>query len=136
MKCTLEHANLTVRSIEETIRFITAAFPHFKVRGMGGSGKDRWVHIGTEDTYIALGEGKAEDRSGFYQETGVNHLGYVVDDAEAVKQRLLNAGFKEGFKPAPHPHRRRVYFFDPDGMEWEFVEYFSQDPALKNDYSQ
>src|SRR6185503_8297464 len=99
-------------------------------------GKERWVHIGTEDTYIALGESKDEGKSAYYEGTGVNHLGYVVDDAEAVKARLLKAGFKEGFVPAPHPHRRRVYIYDPDGMEWEFVQYLSEDPAKRNDYSQ
>ncbi|MBI3829115.1 MAG: VOC family protein [Planctomycetes bacterium] len=136
MKCMLEHANLTVRNIEESLRFITTAFPHWKVRGGGGAGKDRWVHIGTDETYIALGESKDDPKGNFYEGTGVNHLGYVVDDAEGVKKRLLAAGFKEGFKPTQHPNRLRVYIFDPDGMEWEFVQYYSDDPKLKNDYSQ
>ena len=35
---------------------------------------------------------------------------------------------------AYHPHRKRVYFYDPDGNDWEFVEYFTADMALRNDY--
>jgi hypothetical protein len=27
-----------------------------------------------------------------------------------------------------------VYFYDPEGNDWEFVQYFSQNPAERNDY--
>jgi hypothetical protein len=50
----LEHANLTVRDIEGMIRFLQTAFPEFKVRGEGKSSDgSRWVHVGTQETYIA-----------------------------------------------------------------------------------
>lgn len=136
MQCTLEHANLTVKNIDESVRFITAAFTHFSVRGSGVKDGTRWVHVGTQETYLALNDGAAGKVRGAYESAGVNHLGFVVDDVEAVKQRLLKAGFKEGFVPPEHPHRRRVYFNDSDGFEWEFVQYFSNDPALRNDYAQ
>ncbi len=32
-------------------------------------------------------------------------------------------------------HRTRIYFLDGTGTEWEFVEYLSEDPAERNDYS-
>jgi hypothetical protein len=28
-----------------------------------------------------------------------------------------------------------VYFHDPDGNEWEFVEYRTTDPVLRHDYA-
>lgn len=28
----------------------------------------------------------------------------------------------------------RVYFYDPEGNDWEFVQYFSDDPAERNNY--
>ena len=35
--------------------------------------------------------------------------------------------------PGPdEPHRRNVYFVDPDGMDVEFVEYLSDLPAERN----
>jgi len=37
MAVRLEHANLTVRDIEEMIRFLQTAFPEFRVRGEGMS---------------------------------------------------------------------------------------------------
>lgn len=36
--------------------------------------------------------------------------------------------------PNNHPHRKRVYFYDADGNDWEFVQYFTADIAKRNDY--
>ena len=46
----------------------------------------------------------------------------------------MAAGYKESTPPNTHPHRKRVYFYDPEGNDWEFVQYFSDDPAERNDY--
>ena len=32
------------------------------------------------------------------------------------------------------PYRKRVYFTDPEGNDWEFVQYSSDDPLERNDY--
>ena len=58
-----------------------------------------------------------------------------MDDVEAVVSRLQEAAYREGFVSPPHPHRVRKYFLDSEGLEWEFVEYLSEDPAERNDYS-
>ncbi len=139
MKCQLEHANITVTDIAEAIRFLSIAFPHFKNRGGGRTNKDaQWVHLGTDSTYIALQEAvheeKEEEREA-YNDSGVNHLGYAVDDVDSIKNRLQEAGYEEGMVPEPHPYRKRVYFYDRTGFEWEFVQYFSDDPKKQNDYS-
>ena len=57
------------------------------------------------------------------------------DQLVAGKRRLEEAGYAEGFVPDAHPHRLRMYFLDADGLEWEFVYYYSDDPAERNDYS-
>ena len=132
----LEHANMSVNDLEKAIHFLTTAFPEFRVRGGGDNANGtKWCHLGTDDFYIALSDRKhpfTGDREGTY----VNHLGFAVDDAEGIRERMLAAGYKEGFKVEPHPYRKRVYFIDADGFEWEFVEYFTEDPAKRNDYSQ
>jgi hypothetical protein len=33
-----------------------------------------------------------------------------------------------------HPYRKRVYFHDLEGNDWEFVQYLSDDPAKRHDY--
>ena len=137
MTIRLEHANLSVRDFDGMVRFLTTAFPDFRVRREGSRDGRRWMHLGTDDTYIALSEAAVEPAERWVPyagKPGVNHLGYVVDDAEGVRDRLAAAGFRDSTYPNAHPHRNRVYFHDPDGNDWEFVEYFSDDPAERNDY--
>ena len=135
MSARLEHANINVRSIDETIRFLTTAFPEFKVRGRGVQDGVQWLHIGTDESYLALNEiGAASPRVEIGGHGPLNHLGVVVDDAEAVADRLRQAGFQEGFLAPQHPYRKRIYFEDSDGLEWEFVEYLTDDPAKRNEY--
>ena len=135
----LEHANLTVRDVDAMIRFLGTAFPEFRVRGEGTNAHGvRWVHIGTDDTYLALNEARqeaAEPWEPYAGKPGVNHLGYEVDDAEAVRDRLASAGYRESTVPNAHPYRIRVYFYDPEGNDWEFVQYSSADPDERNDYA-
>jgi catechol 2,3-dioxygenase-like lactoylglutathione lyase family enzyme len=134
----LEHANLCVRDIEGMIRFLQTAFPEFRVRGEGTSADGtRWLHIGTDDTYIALGGSRVEPAKRWapYQGVpGVNHLAYEVDDVEALRQRMLAAGYTDSTPPNKHPYRKRLYFYDPEGNDWEFVEYLSEKVAERNDY--
>ncbi len=138
MTVRLEHANMAVRDVEAMIRFLRTAFPEFRERGGGtGSSGQRWVHVGTDDTYLALNQATKEPsktREPYSAEPGFNHLGYEVSDVDALRTRLLAAGYRESTVPNSHPHRKRVYFFDPEGNDWEFVQYFSDDSAERNDY--
>ena len=138
MSVRLEHANLNVRDVDEMTRFLSAAFPGFRVRGEGRNWSGhRWVHLGDDGTYLALNQATSEAPEPWVPYTGkpgTNHLGYEVDDVEGVRQRLLTAGYRESTVPNSHPHRRRVYFYDSEGNDWEFVQYFSPDPAERNDY--
>ena len=137
MEIRLEHANMVVRDFEAAVRFLNAAFPEFRVRREGLNEGRRWMHIGTDNTYIALNEASedtAENWVPYSGKPGINHLGYEVKDVDALRERLAAAGFKDSTYPNNHPHRQRVYFHDADGNDWEFVEYFSDDPAERNDY--
>jgi catechol 2,3-dioxygenase-like lactoylglutathione lyase family enzyme len=138
MATRLEHANICVRNIDAMIRFLETAFPEFHVRG-GATNNDgtRWIHVGIDETYIALTQSRVEPDKRWkpYQGVpGVNHLGYEIDDVEALRKRMTAAGYRESTLPNAHPFRRRVYFYDPEGNDWEFVQYLSDDPAKRNDY--
>lgn len=138
MTARLEHANIAVHDIDGVATFLQAAFPEFSIRyeGVSASGL-RWVHVGNDDTYVALYEaGPAEPRRGtpYSGRPGLNHLGYEVDDAHELRDRLLRAGYRESTTPNTHPFRRRIYFYDPEGNDWEFVQYLTKDSQKRHDY--
>ena len=137
MKIRMEHANLHVRHFDDAVRFLKTAFPDFYVRSESVSDGLRWMHIGTDETYIALNETNVDGNSNrrpYDGKPGVNHLGYEVDDVDALQERLADAGFRESTYPNKHPHRKRIYFYDADGNDWEFVQYLSDNPSERNDY--
>jgi catechol 2,3-dioxygenase-like lactoylglutathione lyase family enzyme len=138
MTVRMEHANLCVRDIDGMIRFLQTAFPEFRIRhdetDPDGS---RWVHVGTDEAYIALGQVTDESDkpwAPYEGRPGVNHLGFEVDDADALRDRLKSAGYRESTVPNSHPYRKRIYFYDPEGNDWEFVEYLTDDRAKRHDY--
>lgn len=135
----LEHVNLVVKNIEATKKFLLTAFPHWEIRGGGQSewyGYPRkWVHIGDDDYYITLNdraEGENRDLRGVTP--GLAHVGFVVEDVDAVTNRLQKQGYEIGTIGADHPYRKTVYFVEPEGFEFEFIQYFSTDPEKKNMY--
>jgi catechol 2,3-dioxygenase-like lactoylglutathione lyase family enzyme len=132
----LEHANLSVRDAANITRFLQTAFPNFRVRGKGLDDHGRpWCHVGDEDFYVALTTlGSGTVRRPYGSTSGLNHLGWEVDDVETLRQRMETAGFKHNLLITEHPARRHIYYHDPEGNDWEFVEYKTNDPALRNDY--
>lgn len=133
----LEHLNLVVRDIPETLAFYQAAFPHWRIRVQGSAdwyGVERkWVHFGDDFQYLTFnddGEGENRDLSG--HQTGLAHFAYVTNDLKAVCDRLLTAGFEIAKDGAENQFRKNVYFIDPNGFEVEFVEYLSDLPAERN----
>lgn len=135
-KMYLEHVNITVNNLQEAIKFFQTAFPHFKVRG-GGDELRKWVHLGDENTYIALNQ--AEDPmqkvEKNYDKTGINHIGFVVEDVEKIAANLLNKGYQRDYPKQVEKFRIRDYFADADGNQYEFVQYLSEISAEKNSYS-
>ena len=119
----LEHVNLTVSDVDRSARFYEAALG-LKVRWKGVlSDGRRAVHVGDERHYLALFEtpetGPARSD---YRAVGVNHFGFVVNDLEAMKTRLVSLGTPPISEQEYEPGRR-LYFLDPDGVEVELVEY-------------
>lgn len=142
----LEHINLRVPSIAKTQEFLAAAFPDFRVRGSGYSPTyGCWSHFGNDDYYLALLQAEKPgsesprpiepfDYDDAYR---LMHVGLVVEDVEELMQRLEQRGYEpdQTGDLDSNPHRRRVYYLDDNGMEWEFVQYLSDKPSEKNDYS-
>ncbi len=132
----LEHANLSVEDADAMEAFLLAAFPDFRRRGGGMDGQGRpWRHVGNDEFYIALQTVPTNvHRTPYGNDTGLNHLGWEVDDLAALTARMEAAGFLPNMTADDHPARTRRYFYDPDGNDWEFVEYHVEGSAARNDY--
>jgi len=135
----LEHANLVVKTIQPSLDFILTAFPEWYVRGSGEgqwAGESRnWLHVGDDDYYLTLNDGAQgsnRDLSGLTP--GLAHLGFVVDDIEALMARLEAKGYAINIIGRDHPHRKTVYYIDPNGFQFEFMQYLTDDATLKNQY--
>ncbi len=135
----LEHANLVVKDIKATLEFLQTAFPDWRVRGQGENswnGKARrWLHVGDDNYYITLNdgaEGEIRDLTG--HTPGLAHLGFAVDDADAIVARLEAKGFSVRVKDTEHPFRKTYYFIDPAGFEFEFMQYLSDNDEERNQY--
>ncbi|MFT5805959.1 MAG: catechol 2,3-dioxygenase-like lactoylglutathione lyase family enzyme [Moritella dasanensis] len=135
----LEHVNLIVRDIEETLTFYRAAFPHWSIRGGDKgewSGKPRtWVHFGDDYQYLAFGDnGVGDNRDLAGHQVGLAHFAYVTDDIAGVIARLAEADFSIAKDGMDDEYRQNIYFLDPNGYEVEFVQYNTDIPSLRNRY--
>jgi catechol 2,3-dioxygenase-like lactoylglutathione lyase family enzyme len=124
----LEHAFLTVRDLERSLRFYRTLLPEWEIRWEGTSRRgQRWVHFGdprgAAGSYLSLHEmGSAKKSLDVpYEYVRIEHLGVAHADVSEVVRRAREAGLHptdevdaDGF--------RRAYFQDPDGIELEFVQ--------------
>ena len=131
----LEHNNITVSNLNQTVSFLQTAIPEFQVRGSGIHNGRKWLHIGTEDSYLALNEAVIQsEETERYTGIGFNHMGFVVSDVEAVGKRLKDAGYERSYPLTKQKFRIRDYFLDDDCNEYEFIQYLSENPEEKNTY--
>ena len=135
----LEHLNLVVYNIQQSIQFYQAAFPHWQVRGGGealwNSKARNWLHFGDDYQYLTFndgGVGENRDLSG--HQIGLCHFAFVTNNLDAMVKRLENSGFNIAKSGADSSFRKNVYFLDPSGYEVEFVEYLTDIPSERNGY--
>lgn len=132
---TLEHVNLTVKDPEKTADLLCKLFDWF-IRWKGPSlGNGYTVHVGTKNNYLALyapGQSQPSSTKRFETRGGLNHIGLVVEDLDAVEKRVLAAGFRPKNYGDYEPGRR-FYFFDEDEVEYEVVSYISRREAFKKE---
>ena len=101
----INHVALEVGSVEDALEFYGRIF-ELDLRGRAG----RMAFIDMGDQFIALAEGRTQppDRA--------RHFGLVVDDKEATRQALIDAGVE--LQPG-----RGLDFRDPWGNHVQVVDY-------------
>ncbi|MBI3891897.1 MAG: VOC family protein [Candidatus Wallbacteria bacterium] len=124
----LEHAFLTVRSLEQTLDFYRQLFPSWIVRWQGnGSRGGRWLHFGApgsdQPSYLSFyedAEAAAPDEA--YTSARVQHIGFAHPDVAGLMHCLTQAGIAPLQEPIDDGKYLRSYYADPDGHELEFVQ--------------
>lgn len=125
-----EHINLACQQIDATKNFYQVLFPDWYIRAEGISEGRRWMHLGNHQFYLALNDDPDGQRvHKLYENIGINHVGFVIDDGEAIKTSLEKHGI-EYYTMTASETKHRIYVSDPDGNEIELVEY-NQDYSLK-----
>jgi catechol 2,3-dioxygenase-like lactoylglutathione lyase family enzyme len=118
-----EHINLSCQDIDATKNFYQTLFPDWYVRAEGVFNGDRWMHFGNNQFYLALNDDSEQQRVHKpYESIGINHVGFVINDGEAMKQ-LLEANGIDYYTMTAAETKHRIYVNDPDGNEIELVEY-------------
>ena len=102
----INHVALEVDDIDAALAFWRSIFPELELRGHQG----RMAFIDLGDQFIALSRGRTQPRD------TSRHFGLVVDDKEAVRQRLRELGLAE-------PPGRGLDFYDPWGNFIQVVDY-------------
>jgi hypothetical protein len=121
---TLEHVNITVSDADLIAQKLVALFD-WSIRWSGAAmEKGRTVHVGTENSYIALySQGGTQALGNSYLSPGgLNHIGIVVDDLVAAEARIKSAGYTPQNHADYEPGKRFYFDFD-DGIEIEVIDY-------------
>ncbi|MEZ5480435.1 MAG: VOC family protein [Thiolinea sp.] len=124
MAAILEHLNLSVRKPQEMAQTLCRLFD-WQVRWEGeGIHAGYTVHVGGTQHYLALyAPPRFTTKPGvrYFSEFALNHVGVVVDDLEAVRERVEAAGLVVHNENAIVPGRR-IYFMLEE-VEFEVVAY-------------
>lgn len=118
----LEHINITVSDIERSAALLERLMGwRIRWRGPSQVGGET-IHVGGVQDYIAVYTKGAPLPGPFAKGQPLNHVGLVVHDLDAAEAVVKDAGL-EPFNYAGYEPRRRFYFFDWDGIEFEIVSY-------------
>ena len=101
----INHIALEVANLDEALAFWESIFGPLELRGRSGS----MAFIDMGDQFIALSQGRTQPPD------EARHVGLVVDDKEAVRERLKELGIET--------HGRGLDFNDPWGNQIQVVDY-------------
>jgi catechol 2,3-dioxygenase-like lactoylglutathione lyase family enzyme len=132
----IEHVNITVPDIDAAVSFLKIIAPDFKIKKDEKPLNDkRWMHIGNDEFYFALQEAPIETHpikpNQTYINYGFNHIGLVVNNIDDIEKKLIQAGYNKGIDTPNETFRKRIYYYDNAGFEWELVEYLSENTEDK-----
>lgn len=121
----LEHVNVTVQDSKATAAVLCRLFG-WQIRWQGKAKAGGWtVHVGGAEDYLALytpPEALQKPQNPTVTGAGLNHVGLVVEDLDAVEALIRAAGYTTE-NHADYEPGRRFYFTEENGLEIEVVSY-------------
>jgi catechol 2,3-dioxygenase-like lactoylglutathione lyase family enzyme len=132
----IEHVNITVPDIDAAVSFLHIVAPDFIIMKDEKPLNDkRWMHIGNKEFYFALQESHVgttpKKANQTYINYGFNHIGLVVNNINDIEKQLRKAGYHKGIDTPKESFRKRIYYYDNAGFEWELIEYLSENTEEK-----
>ncbi len=113
----IDHLNLTVRNLNETIAFYRKVFGFAVIKRMP---QHKGAIIGNEAVKLCIYEGENFQQA---RKDGFNHFGINVDNFEEVERRLRTLGVPILYGGVVHwEQSRSLYIKDPNGYEIEISE--------------
>jgi lactoylglutathione lyase len=123
MKVKLDHVNITVRDLDESIKWYREIFGFEKAEGGNSQLGKRWAIVACEDSMIAMTEYKEKKLAGQDDDRSTHrifHFGLRVPSAEnwraQVKKYDLTLYYGGEIE---YPFSRSWYVHDPSGHEIE-----------------
>lgn len=125
----IDHINRYVSNVDKFIEFYETALS-YKLIGKGVKqngkkyailqGQGNELFISEKDNFEVLGE-------------NMRHIGYSVDSADNVLERLKLMGYADCEQQViVKPYSRQVYIKDPDGMEIDLIQWTDKEGFYKS----
>jgi catechol 2,3-dioxygenase-like lactoylglutathione lyase family enzyme len=125
----LEHVNITVSNPKATAQMLEQLFGwHIRWEGAAMGGAGYTLHVGTDDSYIAVYAGNGPEHTvpkpvaSYATRGAMNHIGIVVNDLDLIAGKVSALGYT-AHSHADYEPGRRFYFNDDDGVEFEVISY-------------
>jgi lactoylglutathione lyase len=113
----IDHANLTVRNLEESCKFWKTLFGFDTLEEIPAQ---NGRIIGNQNALLALYENPDFRNS---EKSGFNHLSFHLENFDEAEQKCKDMGIEIQYGGIVEwPKSRSIYIMDPNGYEIELVE--------------
>ena len=134
-KISIAHTAVTVKDMEDSLRFYTQALGLEKVFEIPDpqTGNPWIVYLNVcKGQFIELFYGGTEENPWRPELEGFNHLCFVVDDINAATQKITDAGFEMDIMPNKGcDNNWQAWTRDPNGVRIELMTISPDSPHAK-----
>jgi lactoylglutathione lyase len=132
MSARLDHVNITVKNIDESIEWYGKLFGFERMEGGINQYGRKWAILAVNDSMIAMTEFPKMQSADQDESRGIHkifHFGLRIDDQMAWRNKVrdFNIQLNYGGEEITYPNSTSWYVYDPSGHEIE-VSYSGGEP--------